>query len=178
MFLIFESGGIKEDKQKAIQKFFNLKIVFSGPWRNRTKMNKETSWWANCIPISMKVFNAQYISYSYSISTVQMESVSKNTIFGLKMMVVKSGLETFILKSLHTGRWLFLLLNLWFWCTFMKKGKKFPAKRDFKVNFSRPLFTIIFRTKAVFFDTDFILRVKTMVEQLIYCVLSRTGNLR
>ena len=32
-----------------------------------------------------------------------MESVSKNTIFGLKMMV-KSGLEKFILKSLHAGR--------------------------------------------------------------------------
>ena len=29
-----------------------------------------------------------------------MESVSQNTIFGLKMMV-KSGLEKFILKSLH-----------------------------------------------------------------------------
>ena len=36
------------------------------------------------------------------------------TIFGLNMMV-KSGLEKIILKSLLTGRWLFLLLNLWFW---------------------------------------------------------------
>jgi hypothetical protein len=41
-----------------------------------------------------------------------MESVAKNdTIFGLKMMV-KSGLEKTILKSLHAGRFLFLLLNL------------------------------------------------------------------
>ena len=40
-----------------------------------------------------------------------MESVSKITIIGLKMMV-KRGLEKFILKSLHTVRWLFLLLNL------------------------------------------------------------------
>ena len=39
-----------------------------------------------------------------------MESVTKNTIFGLKMMV-KSGLEKFILKSLHARRLLFLLLN-------------------------------------------------------------------
>ena len=42
-----------------------------------------------------------------------MESVSKNKIFGFKMMV-KSGLEKFILKSLHVGRWLFFLLSLWF----------------------------------------------------------------
>ena len=42
-----------------------------------------------------------------------MESVTKNTIFGLKMMV-KSGLEKIILKSLYAGR-LFFLLNLGFW---------------------------------------------------------------
>ena len=35
--------------------------------------------------------------------TLKMEFVSKNTIFGLKMMV-KSGLQKFILKSLHAGR--------------------------------------------------------------------------
>ena len=46
--------------------------------------------------------------------TLKMESVIKNTIFGLKMMV-KIGLEKNILKSLHVGKWLFLLLN-----TFMK----------------------------------------------------------
>ena len=38
-----------------------------------------------------------------SVFTLKMESVSKNTIFGLKVMV-KSGLEKFILKSLHAGR--------------------------------------------------------------------------
>ena len=37
-----------------------------------------------------------------------MESVSKNTIFGLKM-IGKSGLEKFILKSLHVGRLLYRL---------------------------------------------------------------------
>ena len=42
---------------------------------------------------------------------LKMESVTKNTIFGLKIMV-KSGLEKNILKSLHAGRLLFLLLNL------------------------------------------------------------------
>ena len=42
-----------------------------------------------------------------------MGSVPENAIFGQKM-IVKSGLEKFILKSLHVGRWLFLLLNLRF----------------------------------------------------------------
>ena len=41
---------------------------------------------------------------SYIGFTLKMESVSKNTIFGLKMMMVKSGLEKIILKSLHVGR--------------------------------------------------------------------------
>ena len=48
-------------------------------------------------------FNMSYLTDSYIIFTFKMESVSKNTIFGLKMMV-KSGLEKFILKSLHAGR--------------------------------------------------------------------------
>ena len=44
-----------------------------------------------------------YLTGSYIVFTLKMESVFKNTIFGLKMMV-KSGLEKFILKSLHAGR--------------------------------------------------------------------------
>ena len=47
--------------------------------------------------------NTSYLTDSYISFTLKMESVSKNTIFGLKMMV-KSGLEKFILKSLHAGR--------------------------------------------------------------------------
>ena len=43
----------------------------------------------------------------FTIATLNMESVSKITIFGLKTMV-KSRLEKFILKSLHAGRWLFV----------------------------------------------------------------------
>ena len=52
--------------------------------------------------------NISYLTDSYIGFTLKMESVSKNIIFGLKMMV-KSGLEKLILKSLHAGR-----LNLWF----------------------------------------------------------------
>ena len=39
-----------------------------------------------------------------------------------------------------------------------------PAWRVFIINFSRPLFTIIFRPKMVFLVTDSILRVKPMYE--------------
>ena len=48
------------------------------------------------------LINTSYLTDSYIGFTLKMESVSKNTIFGLKMMV-KSGLEKNILKSLHVG---------------------------------------------------------------------------
>ena len=56
------------------------------------------------------ILNTSYFTDSYIVFTLKMESQPKNIIFGLKMMV-KSGLEKFILNSLHAGRWLFLLLN-------------------------------------------------------------------
>ena len=49
------------------------------------------------------LINTSYLTDSYIGFTLKMESVSKNTIFGLKMMV-KSGLEKIILKSLNAGR--------------------------------------------------------------------------
>ena len=49
--------------------------------------------------------NTSYLTDSYIVFTLKMEFVSKNTIFGLKMMV-KSGLEQFILKSLHFYYWI------------------------------------------------------------------------
>ena len=48
-------------------------------------------------------FNTSYLTDSYIMFTLKMDSVAKNTIFGLKMRV-KSGLEKFILKSLRVGR--------------------------------------------------------------------------
>ena len=48
-----------------------------------------------------------------------MESVSKNTIFGLNMMV-KSGLEKFILKSLHAGKMVIFITEFVILGTFMK----------------------------------------------------------
>ena len=53
--------------------------------------------------ILFEILNTFYLTDPYIGFTLKMESVSKNTIFGQKMMV-KSGLEKFILKSLHAGR--------------------------------------------------------------------------
>ena len=44
--------------------------------------------------------NTSSLTDSYIVFTLKMESVSKNTIFGLKMMV-KTGLEKIFLKFLH-----------------------------------------------------------------------------
>ena len=52
-------------------------------------------------------FNTSYLTDSYIIFTIKMESVSKNTIFGLKM-IVKSGLEKIFLKFIHAGDYFFL----------------------------------------------------------------------
>ena len=46
----------------------------------------------------MKKFNTSYLIDSYIPLTLKMESVSKNTIFGLKLML-KSGLEKTFLNS-------------------------------------------------------------------------------
>ena len=56
-----------------------------------------------CISEKIAFKPMSYLTDSYIGFTLKMESVTKNTIFGLKMMV-KSGLEKFILKSLHAGR--------------------------------------------------------------------------
>ena len=82
---------------------------------NVMEMNK------SLIAISTGI-NTSYLTDSYIIFTLKMESVSKNTIFGLKMLL-KSGVEKLILKSLYAGRWLFSLLNLWFWTLLWSKEK-------------------------------------------------------
>ena len=80
-------------------------------------------------------------------------------------MMVKSGLEITFLKFLHTGDSFSLLhKSVLENDKFSNKNDHHPAWRDFKINFSRPLLTIIVRPKIVFLDTDSILRVKTMYE--------------
>ena len=56
----------------------------------------------------MKIESNHKMTDSYIVFTLKMESVSKNTIFGLKMMV-KSGLEKIFLKLLHEGHYFPLL---------------------------------------------------------------------
>ena len=113
----------------------------------------------------MIMLNTSYLTDSYIVFTLKMESVSKNTIFGLKMMV-KSGLEKIFLKFLHAGDYFPLLHKSAQNHKFSNKNNYLPARRDFKINFSRPLFTIIFRPKMVFLVTDSILRVKPMYESV------------
>ena len=85
--------------------------------------------------------------------------------------MVKSGLEKIFLKFLHPGDYLRhkSAQNH----KFSNKNNYLPGWRDFKINFSRPLFTIIFRPKMVFLDTDSILRVKPMYESVKQDVLSQ-----
>jgi hypothetical protein len=115
--------------------------------------------------ILISTLSTSYLTDSYIIFTLKMESVSKNTFFGLKMMV-KSGLEKIFLKFLHAGDYFSLLHKSVQNHKFSNKNNHHPAWRDFKINFSRPLFTIVFRPKIVFLDTNSILRVKTICESV------------
>ena len=75
----------------------------SDDFRNRSSTSKYKSLF----------LNTSYLTDSGIVFTLKMESVSKMTFFGLKMMV-KSGLEKIILKFLHALTMSFLLLNLHF----------------------------------------------------------------
>ena len=81
-------------------------------------------------------------------------------------MMVKSGIEKIFLKFLHAGDYFLLLRKSAKNHKFSNKENYRPAWRDFKINFSIPLFTIIFRPKKVFLDTDSILKVKPMYESV------------
>ena len=58
--------------------------------------------------------NTSYLTDSYIVLTLKMESVSKNTIFGL-MMMVKSGIEKF-----KRGKIVIFITELVIFGTFMK----------------------------------------------------------
>ena len=57
--------------------------------------------------------------------------------------MVQSGLEKTILKSLHAGRWLFLLLNLWF-CAKLKAQSSEFKNHLVIMNFHLELFIFSF----------------------------------
>ena len=58
------------------------------------------------------------------------------------------------------------------------RKNEFPgsAWRNFKIFFSRPLFTIIVRPKILFLDKDSILRVKTIVVLQPYRILKHKNH--
>ena len=69
--------------------------------------------------VSRHGINTSYLTDSYTVFTLKMESVTKNTIFGLKMMV-KSGLEKFILKSPPCEKIVIFITEFVILGTFMK----------------------------------------------------------
>ena len=85
--------------------------------------------------------------------------------------MVKSGLEKIFLKFLRVGDYFPLLHKSAQNHKFSNKNNYLPTWRVFKINFSRPLFTIIFRPKMVFLVTDSILMVKPMYESVKLDVL-------
>ena len=103
-------------------------------------------------------FNTYYLTDSYIVFTLKLESGSKITIFGLTM-IVKSGLEKFILKSLHAGRWLFLLLNLRFCAKLLSKmnWKKMASIRmeEFQNYFFQTTFHYHYQAKNCIFRQRF-----------------------
>ena len=146
------------------------KIYFSGfLWRlqNLTCIwrTSQKIWTLLLRSLQILCINTSYLTDSCIIFTLKMESVSKTTIFGLRMMV-KSGLEKIFFKFLHVGDYFPLLHKSAQNHKFSNKHNYLSAWRDFKINFSRPLFTIIFRPKMVFLVTDSILRVKPMYESV------------
>merc|ERR1719148_219834 len=96
---------------------------------------------------------------------LKMESQTRNTIFGLEMMV-RGGLEKIFFKFLYAGDYFSLLHKSAQNHKFSNKNNHLPAWRDFKIIFSRPLFTIIPRPKIVFLVWDSILRVNMMSESV------------
>ena len=69
--------------------------------------------------------------------------------------MVKSGLGKLFLRFFHAGDYFPLLYNSAQNHKLGNKNNHLPAWRDFKINFPRPLFTIIFRPKIVFLKISF-----------------------
>ena len=75
-----------------------------------------------------------YLTDSYIVLTLKVESVSKNAIFGLKIMV-KSGLEKIFVKFFHAGDYFLLLHKSAQNNKFSNENNYLPAWRDFKMFF-------------------------------------------
>ena len=124
-------------------------------------LNKLVSWPARkswCHMVFFFNLNMSYLTDSYIVFTLKMESVSKNT------MMVKKGLEKISLKFLHAGDYFPILHKSAQNHKFSNINNYLPVWKNFKIIFSTPLFNIIFRPKMVVLDTDSISRVKPLYE--------------
>ena len=135
-----------------ISHVYNLQVVYHGVLSNVWVL----------LDLWYKSVNTSYLTDSYIIFTLKMESVSKATIFGLKMMV-KSGLEKISLKFLHAGHYFRFLHKNAQNLKFSNENDRVRAWRKFENIFSRPLFTIIFRLEMLKFHQYSFLTGDTMV---------------
>ena len=117
------------------------------------------------VSIYMVTFSTSYLTDSFIVFTLKMESASKNTIFRSKYDGETWSIKK-PLKFLHAKDCFSLLHKSAQNKKFINKNIYLPAWRDIKTNFSRPLFTIISKPKMVFLNTDSILRVKIMYESV------------
>jgi hypothetical protein len=97
-------------------------------------LNLQIIWSTQPTPRVQVILNTSYLAESYIAFTLKMESVSRNTIFGLKMMM-KSGLEKIFLKFLHAGDYFPLLHKSAQNHKFSNRNNYLPAWRDFKILF-------------------------------------------
>ena len=71
-----------------------LEFFYVSTFKRNMKFRNLEYLMTNKIPECLHIFNTSYLTDSYISSTLKMESVTKNAIFGLKMMV-KSGLKKY-----------------------------------------------------------------------------------
>ena len=133
-------------------------------------------WTKTCSLVWRLLLNTQNTTNPKIVYPVNMEYGWNFSISGLKMMV-KSGLEKIFLKFLHALTMSFLLLNFDQKYKFSNKNNMVSAWRNFKNNFPRPLFIIIFRPEMLKFHPYSILTGDTRVEFVIYGVLTTLTKL-
>ena len=137
-----------------LQKLFFINLFHSNKTKLKSLPDKccclityclMTNWCLNCSNRLFPFLNTQYMTNSTIVSRVKMEYGWNFSISGLKMMM-KSGLEKIFLKFLHV-----LTMSFHYWiCTFDQNS-------------------VIKRLKL---HPYYILTGDTMVEFVIFCVLS------
>ena len=114
------------------------------------------------IPSTIKIYSRTILWPSQNIWTLpsKWNLYSKHKFW--PKMIVKSCLKKIFLEFFNAEDYFSLLHKSVQNHKVSNKNSHLSAWRDFKIIFSRPLFTIIFRPKIVFLDTDSILRVTSL----------------